>query len=689
MANRPTTPPTVTRTASRHRPAAPVHRWLLAAVAVVATGVVAPTAAPAAASPGPAPSETPSAPTGTFVPLEPCRLLDTRTDAPDRIGPSSPMAVEAGGRCGVPDDAIALSLSIATTEPLGEGFLTLWPAEQVRPLAATLTFALGETRSNGAVVPTSAHASFGVFANVATHVVVDVTGAFVPAESATSGRFVAMAPARLLDTRSTGSPLPAGSSVRVPLPAAAPRDATALAVTIATTDAAGPGFFTAHPTGQDRPHSSALTTDRRGQVRAAGQIVPVGPAGFELYTQSGAHLIVDVTGWFTGPSAPSSNDGLFVPMTPTRLVDTRLGTAIQRGGTIGLDPASTAGRTVAAIAANWTMTESWGPGFVTAYPARTSRPLAATVNAERRRQTVAQFGLAATSATGIGVYANAGTDVVVDMTGWFTGTPIPPSEPDDPPNTHAVDINRVALLVGDSTLAGVRWYGNSRAALRGSTFVLDVESCRRLVLTSCRGREGRTPPTTLSALQAFDGTADVVVIMTGYNDWYSSFERSFQLVVDAARAKGARTIVWLTYREKSTYTNPTGGTSQTESFRLMNQILRDAVASGDYPDVVLADWSGYTNERDDWFVHDGVHFTIAGSYGAADYISRVIASLHGDPCPAPWTVGGTIEPVCTQPDLRPGVVDPMGLYHGNPADLHCYLVGGDLHEECRVDPKLD
>ncbi len=627
--------------------------------------------------------------TGAFVPLEPCRLLDTRTDAVDRLAPSSPMAVQAGGRCGVPDDAIALSLSVATTEPTGDGFLTLWPADAVRPLAATLTFATGETRSNGAVVPTSAHAAFGVFTNVPTHVVVDVTGAFVPTDTASAGRFVATAPSRVLDTRTGGAPLPAGATIRVPLPAGVPADATALAVTIATTDAAGPGFFTAHPTGQERPRSSALTTDRPGQIRAAGQIVPVGPDGFQLYTQSGAHLIVDVTGWFTGPSADSSADGLFVPVTPTRLVDTRDHTAIQRGGTVRLDPMPVVGRAVAAIAANWTITESWGAGFITAYPARTSRPLAATVNAERRRQTVAQFGIAAASSAGVAVYANAGADVVVDMTGWFTGPSLPTSEADDAPNDRAVDVNRVALLVGDSTLAGVRWYGNSRAALRGSTYVLDVESCRRLVLTSCRGREGRTPPTALSALQSFDGVADVVVVMTGYNDWYTSFERSFQLVVDAARAKGARTIVWLTYREKSTYSNPTGGTSQAEGFRIQNEILRDAVASGNYPDLVLADWSSYTDARDDWFVHDGVHFTIAGSYGAADYISRVIASSYGDPCPMPWTVGGTVEPVCSSPDLRPGAVDPMALYQADATDVHCYLVGSDLHEECRVDPKLE
>ena len=30
----------------------------------------------------------------------------------------------------------------------------------------------------------------------------------------------------------------------------------------------------------------------------------------------------------------------------------------------------------------------------------------------------------------------------------------------------------------------------------------------------------------------------------------------------------------------------------------------------------------------------------------------------------------------------------MALYQGDPHDVHCYLVGTDLHEECRVDPKL-
>jgi hypothetical protein len=146
--------------------------------------------------------------------------------------------------------------------------------------------------------------------------------------------------------------------------------------------------------------------------------------------------------------------------------------------------------------------------------------------------------------------------------------------------------------------------------------------------------------------------------------------------------------VWLTYRERSTYTNPTGGTSQAEGFAIQNRIIRDKIASGAYPDVVALDWNAYTANHDDWFTSDGIHLTIRGSYGVADYISRAVASLHGEPCPAPWTVGGAIEAPCSWPDDRIGVVDPLAVYAGNPNDIHCYQVGDDRHVECKVDPKL-
>jgi hypothetical protein len=44
-----------------------------------------------------------------------------------------------------------------------------------------------------------------------------------------------------------------------------------------------------------------LNTDRGGQTRAASSIAPISPGGLSVYSHSGGHVIVDVTGWFTGP----------------------------------------------------------------------------------------------------------------------------------------------------------------------------------------------------------------------------------------------------------------------------------------------------------------------------------------------------------------------------------------------------
>ncbi len=649
-------------------------------LASLATVTVAPQAAtPAAAAPAPGS-------TSAFQPLEPCRLLDTRSSGA-RIGDHAAVVVPTVGRCDIPAGTTALALTVTVTQPLAAGFASVWPGDVARPTTSTVNYTAGETRANGAIIATGADGTLAVSSSASAHVVVDVTGAFVAAAGATAGRFVATAPTRLLDTRDGAGRLAVGGAITIPLPAGVPADATAVAVTIATSDSVGAGFFTAYPTGTERPLSSSLNTDGRGQVRATGQLVPVNQGGFTVFSQAGDHLIVDMTGWFTGPSSPWSDAGLFVPTTPTRLLDTRTSTAVFPNGTIELDPTDVTGGPVAAIAANWTLTRTWRGGFLTVHPARSERPVAATANADRRNQDVAQFGITAASSDGLAAYSSNGTQLVVDVTGWFTGTPLATTTTVRPPNTPVADTAKRVLLMGDSTLAGVRWYTNSQHALSGSNFVLDAESCRRLVGSSCRGREGRRPANAIDAIGNHD-PFDVLVVMTGYNDWYSSFPAAFDQVVTAARAKGAHQIVWLTYRERSTYANPTGGTSQAEGFAIQNQAIRDKIASGAFPDVVLLDWNAYTANRTDWFTADGVHFTIRGAYGAADYIARAVASLHGEPCPAPWTIGGAVEVPCSSPDLHADVVDPLAIHAGNPNDIHCYEVGTDRHVECRVDPKL-
>lgn len=665
------------------------------AVRCAVAGLLAVFAAPAAIGAGHADAEPADSiaddeiDTAAYHAVGPCRLLDTRDDGASRPGANTVVTVPTDGRCGIDAGAIALSLTVTATEPAAAGFVTVWPGATPRPETSVVNVAAGETRANGAIIALGPDGSLAVAASMDTHVVIDVTGAFVTTDASAAGRLVASSPRRLLDTREFRPPLARGESITLPLPDGVSPDATALAVTIAVDESAGAGFFTAFPSGVARPESSSLNTDGRGQIRATGQIVPVTADGFTVFAQSGGHLVVDMTGWFTGTSADVSSDGLFVPSVPTRLLDTRPDRVpVYAGGTIELDPTAITGGPVAAVAANWTLTRTWRAGFVTVHPARTERPVASTANTDRHGQNVAQFGITSTSEHGLAAFASAGTDLVVDVTGWFTGTPQAATSDAVAPNTPVANLDRRVLMVGDSTLAGVRWYTNSQQALGGSNFVLDAESCRRLIGTSCRGREGRTPPNAITAIDDHVGTFDVVVIMTGYNDWSANFSAAFDQVVAAARSKGAYEIVWLTYREGSAYRNPTGGTAQDQGFRLQNQIMRDKVASGAFPDVRIADWNEYTTSTEGWFTSDGVHFTLAGAYGAADYISRQVAYTHHEPCPAPWTLGGTVDVPCGNPDSRSGIVDPITLYAANPNDIHCYSVGNDHHVECRVDPKL-
>lgn len=207
------------------------------------------------------------------------------------------------------------------------------------------------------------------------------------------------------------------------------------------------------------------------------------------------------------------------------------------------------------------------------------------------------------------------------------------------------------LLVGDSSLEGLKFYPPSLAAIGGMTYVLDGESCRRLVRASCKSLAGNTPNTALEALQGAPGHFDAVVIGTGYNEGSFEFPAAFDQVVAAARATGAVRILWMNYRMRDGLTR--AGTDNNPSYVANNATLLAKVASGAYPDVVIADWLDYTSPVRDWFVSDGIHYMPLGALGSADYISRWISALFLEPCPKPTTVGGPISNPCTPPDGHP------------------------------------
>lgn len=602
-----------------------------------------------------------------FVSIRPCRLLDTREAPGTALEAATVAEVRVADRCGVDIGAVAAALTLTATDPDGSGYATMFPTGQELPVASALNFAGGETRANLQLVQLGDGGSVSVYTARRSHFVVDVTGYFEPAPggSTSSGRYVATGTHRVLDTRDTGRPAPR-TAVRID--PGVPAGAVAAAVTITTTETLGPGFFTAYAAGDQLPLASVLNVDARGQTRSASVIVPISSAGFEVYTRGGDHVIVDVTGYFTGPGDELSSAGLFVATTPTRLVDTRLaaspsgGPRLWDGGTREFSTITITGAPVAAVAANLTVTNTEDRGWALGFPAGTARPLASTVNYDAAGTTVATSSVVQTSDAGIAVYALEATHLVIDITGWFTGEPTPATG--EAPSNPPPDDRRV-VIIGDSAIAGLRWNG-ALGGLRGFVPVTELESCRRLVANSCRGRDGYAPPTAAEQIRrlAFVGKEDILVIATGYNDWHERFSADFDTIVALARAKGFHHIAWIDYRSQVGYTLPGSGGTRS-NYGEMNRIIDEKIASRAFPEVRRWRLDQYTAASVGWFYSDGVHHTPLGSWAVADWLSRQVRAFDDRPCVEPWVPGGRVENPCPLPERSAatnGLPDIAGVY---------------------------
>jgi hypothetical protein len=410
-----------------------------------------------------------------------------------------------------------------------------------------------------------------------------------------------------------------------------------------------------------------LNVDRPLQARAAAAIVPVEQGRFDVYTRNGNHVIVDLLGYFTGASAEQSDDGLFVPIDPHRLVDSRRAAGPTGGPRLWdrggrefpvTDPAlQLPAGGVGALAVNTTVTDTEDAGWLVLGAA--GQPVAgtSTVNYPAAQQTVANAAIVGVSARGIQARALSGTHLVVDVTGWFTG---PPAAAAEAAPTNPLPPPRKVTIISDSAIAGVRWNG-ALSGLQG--FVVDhrMESCRRLVVTSCMGREDRRPPTVVAEINRLPevGPEDLLVIATGYDDWWQRFSGDFDTVVAAARAKGFRHIAWSTFRSNVSYHG------LGEYYAIMNEVMWAKAASGEFPDVEIWDYHAYTQSASGWFTSDGIHLTTLGAWGSADWISREVAAYDDRPCAQPWAPGQPVDDPCGDPGdavNQRGLPDIRGPY---------------------------
>lgn len=130
--------------------------------------------------------------TSAFVPITPCRLLDTRPGAGVNVGPRS-SAIGAGetyslaargavGNCTIPTDATGLVVNTTAVNPTAPSFVTVFPGGTALPLAASLnTVAGGPPTPNLVSVSIGEPGTISIYNHAGTvDIVGDVTGYYVP-----------------------------------------------------------------------------------------------------------------------------------------------------------------------------------------------------------------------------------------------------------------------------------------------------------------------------------------------------------------------------------------------------------------------------------------------------------------------------------------------------------------------------
>lgn len=455
-----------------------------------------------------------------FRAVAPERLADTRADdcgctvlTPDTF------RVEVAG-AGVPGEAVAAALTVTATNTADAGYATVWPSGTPREETSTVNWGAGQTRANGTIVQLGANGAVDVFVSGSADVLIDVTGVFVPVEpnaDAADGRFRPVPPDRILDTRGEAAPGP-GSIVRVRPPV--PADAVAVAVNVTATGSTTGGYVTAYAAGGPLPPTSTVNTDGPGQTRAAAAIVPISADGLDLFTSDQVHLIVDVTGWFSGPG-DDDDGGLFVPVAPLRLFDTRTslfpvgpGSVVESYGERpdADDALATVTSAASAVVLTTTVTGTSADGFLTAYPARTPEPATSTIN-WLAGETVANLAISPVSTVGVAFSPSATTDVLVDLTGYFTGTPTTPTEPAPQPPTPAAPEPPASTAPQDPDVAAI-----VQAAVPADVFAVlgDVEMRFIPGSSSCFGFVGRVQTQLISFGGPFMITEQVLELSGGF-----------------------------------------------------------------------------------------------------------------------------------------------------------------------------
>ena len=274
------------------------------------------------------------------------------------------------------------------------------------------------------------------FANLSTNQTVNFTGTTVAGLE-----FFAVTPCRLVDTRVPSFPsgfgppsMMAGQTRTFSIPSntacGIPSTAAAYSLNITVVTKGYLGILTIWPAGQPMPNASTLNSYSTTSTAVANAaIVPAGTNGaINVYATDATDLIIDINGYFL-----SANNGLeFYPVTPCRLVDTRVSSfpsgfgpptmtaGSTRTFTIPSDGACTIPSSAQAYSLNITAVPQKTLGFLSIWPTGQPLPNVSTLNVYTAGTVVANAAIVPAGVNGaINAYVTDATDLVIDINGYF------------------------------------------------------------------------------------------------------------------------------------------------------------------------------------------------------------------------------------------------------------------------------
>ena len=287
------------------------------------------------------------------------------------------------------------------------------------------------------------------------------TEPIIPSHPTTPAPYNALSPYRVCDTRAgnpsnlagtdaqcLGHAIAGGQSLAVAVAGTNPTGqssggvpasgATAVILTVTATGGKTNGYLTVYPSGSQAPLASNLNYTAGEAVPNLVEVALGSNGGISIFNSAGSvDVLVDVEG-YVGPGPAGA--GLFNPITPARICDTRPGNPsglntppdnqcntlgpLQAGATMAIDVTGAGGvptTGVGAVALNVTVTGTTSSGWLAVWPKGASRPVTSNLN-WHAGQSVPDRVVVPVGASGqVSIYnANGAANVLVDVGGWYS-----------------------------------------------------------------------------------------------------------------------------------------------------------------------------------------------------------------------------------------------------------------------------